>query len=216
MRLPPPGCWSCGAVPSEEDIARGTVLRPREEGEGGPWTRLLCPACGVEGALEAGTEGAPVLAPPEAAGVDLPAVATLLEGRPGRDLRRRAREWMRRYGAGLEALRSGRTRGAPPPPPSPPPPRGRDRRGSPGGRASPPHPPVARSLAPAGLPSTPAEARAVLGLPDGATRKEIDAAYRKASRRCHPDLVAHLDEDFQHLAHEKFLRIQRAREILTA
>jgi DnaJ-class molecular chaperone len=49
----------------------------------------------------------------------------------------------------------------------------------------------------------------------GAGRREIDAAFRKASRKCHPDLVAHLDEDFQRLAHGKFLRLKRAHEILT-
>jgi DnaJ-class molecular chaperone len=42
----------------------------------------------------------------------------------------------------------------------------------------------------------------------------VDAAYRAAARRCHPDLVAHLDAEFQALAHEKFLRIARAHAIL--
>jgi DnaJ-class molecular chaperone len=76
--------------------------------------------------------------------------------------------------------------------------------------ASPPPPRVV-----AGLPSTPEEARQLLGVAPRATRKEIDAAFRKASRKCHPDLVAHLDEDFQRLAHEKFLGIKRAHDILT-
>jgi DnaJ-class molecular chaperone len=49
---------------------------------------------------------------------------------------------------------------------------------------------------------------------EDATREEIEAAFRRASRRCHPDLVAHLDEEFQRLAHEKFLRLKRAQEIL--
>jgi hypothetical protein len=193
MARPLPGCWSCGAVPSKEDIALRGLLQARSAKEGGPWTLLACSACGVEGVLGRG----PVLAPPEAIGREYPVVASLLEGRRERDLRRRAREWMARHGAGFEAVHGdppGEPRARPP---SPPPPR-------------PPRRPVA-----SGLPASKGEARAVLGLADGADRKEIDAAFRKASRRCHPDLVAHLDEDFQRLAHDKFLRIKRAHELLT-
>jgi DnaJ-domain-containing protein 1 len=200
-------------VPSEEDIARGAVLQPRAAEDGGPWTRLLCPGCGAEGALEAVPGSGPLLAPPEAVGAGVPAVAALLEGRRARDVRRRAAEWTLRYGGAVAGIRADRLRGAAPPPHPAPPPRTRhgDRRGP---AAPPPPKPRAAVRAPAGLPASPAEARAVLGVGDGATRKEIDAAYRKASRKCHPDLVAHLDEDFQRLAHEKFLRLQRARELL--
>ncbi len=215
MRFPPPGCWACGKVPSKEDIALRSVLQPREAGEGGPWVRLACEECGTEGALEDALGAGPVLAPLETVGFGVPVVATLLDGRRGRDFRRRSREWVERYGPGLERLREERRRGRGPgkaPPPAPPPPsqsRGRNRRGDAEG-ASPPPP-----RAVAGLPSTPEEARRLLGVPPRATRREIDAAFRKASRKCHPDLVAHLDEDFQRLAHEKFLRIKRAHEILT-
>jgi DnaJ-domain-containing protein 1 len=205
-------------VPSEEDIAQGAVLQPRAAEDGGPWTRLLCPGCGVEGAFEREPGAAPLLAPPEAVGAGVPAVASLLEGRRGRDLRRRAGEWVDRYGAFFEEVRAERLRGAAPPPPAPPPPpppRPGDRRGPAGGPPPKSAPPPRAPPAPVGIPATPAEARSVLGVPAGASRKEIDAAYRKASRKCHPDLVAHLDEDFQRLAHEKFLRVQRAHELLT-
>ena len=196
MRLPPGGCWSCGNVPSEEDIARGATLQPRSEEEGGPWTRYACRGCGAEGALGRGG----VLAPPEAVGWESSVVATLIEGRRERSLRRRAAEWMARYGGGFEVLREREP---------PPPPRRRSRSAPPPRSDPPPRRPVL-----AGLPATPAEARAVLGLPAGATRMEIDAAFRRASKKCHPDLVAHLDEDFQRLAHEKFLRVKRAHEVL--
>lgn len=197
-------------MPSKEDIALRSVLQPRGAGEGGPWVRLVCPECGAEGALEEAPGSGPVLAPLEEVGLGVPVVATLLDGRRGRDLRRRSREWAERYGPGLDMLREERRRRPPAsPPPPPPPPRGRDRRGS-AEVASPPPPRVV-----AGLPSTPEEARQLLGVAPRATRKEIDAAFRKASRKCHPDLVAHLDEDFQRLAHEKFLGIKRAHDILT-
>jgi len=156
---------------------------------------------------EAGRE--PVLAPPEAIGFDVPVVAALLEGKRGRDLRRRSREWTERYGEAFAALRAGGPRASPAPPTGP---RGR---GGDSSRAAGARRPPAPVRAPAGLPSTPEEARAVLGIARDAAREEVDAAFRKASRRCHPDLVAHLDEDFQRLAHDKFLRIRRAHEILT-
>lgn len=162
--------------------------------------------------VEPVTGGDPVLAPPEAAGVEMPRVALVIEGGRARDERRRARAWMDRHGAGLESLRWERRYAPLPPPPAPPPPP----RGDGGGRTRSRGPsPQPRNPAPArDLPRTPAEARAVLGVPEGAAKKEIDAAFRKASRKCHPDLVAHLDEDFQRLAHEKFLRLKRAQDIL--
>jgi DnaJ-domain-containing protein 1 len=197
MRLPPPGCWACGAVPSEEDISLGAVLHPRSGREGGPWTRYACRECGVEGAL--GRRG--VVAPPEAVGWVPSVVASLIEGKRERDLRRRAAEWMARFADGFEVLRDREA----PPPPAP-----RPRRGP-----EPPPPRASRRAAGTALPSTQAEARTVLGVAAAATRKEIDAAFRKASKKCHPDLVAHLDEDFQKLAHEKFVRLKRAHELLT-
>ncbi len=207
---PSPGCWSCGEVPSEEDILLDSVLHPRAAGKGGPWTGMACRSCGVEGVLEGVPGCPPLLVPPEAAGLETSAVATLLDGRRARDLRRRARAWMERWAAALERLRAARRAGPSPaegPRSPPPPPRG-GRRPS-GGRV----PPAPRRPS-LDLPRTPEEARGILGVGPGASRKEIDSAYRKASRRCHPDLVAHLDEDFQRLAHEKFLRLKRAQEIL--
>jgi len=189
-------------VPSDVDIAREAVLQPRTAAEGGPWTRYACRECGAEGVLGRRS----VVAPPEAAGWVTSVVASLIDGKRQRDLRRRAAEWMARYGAGFEVLRETEREPTAPTPPPPP----RARKGSP----PPPPPPPRRAAAPAGLPSTPAEARAILGVASAATRKEVDAAFRKASRKCHPDLVAHLDEDFQRLAHDKFLRLKRAHEIL--
>ena len=218
---PPSGCWCCGEVPSEEDIRREAVLHPRSAAAGGPWTGIDCRACGVATVVEPVPGGVPVLAPPEAAGLDTPMVAVLLEGRRERDARRRAREWMSRWGRGLARLRAERGAGptrrdreqAPTPRPSPkaPPPRP-----SPKPRTPPPGPPAPPQAPPDhSLPATAEEARGILGVGIRATRKDLDAAYRRGSRRCHPDLVAHLDRDFQDLAHRKFLRLKRAHEILT-
>ncbi len=50
----------------------------------------------------------------------------------------------------------------------------------------------------------------VLGLKPGAGRKEIQAAYREAVQKYHPDKVSHLGEEFQKLAQQKFIEIQKA------
>jgi hypothetical protein len=213
---PPSGCWSCGEVPSDEDIRREAVLHPRSAARGGPWTGWDCRACGAETAVEPMPGGAPVLAPPEAAGIDASMVADFLDGSRGRDIRRRAREWMDRWGPGLELLRrTRRTRPRvrerkPEPRPRKPPSEAGAR-----SRTPPPPPPPAPRADSHPLPLTAEEARGILEVAAGATRKEIDAAYRRGSRRCHPDLVSHLDRDFQDLAHRKFLRLKRAHEILT-
>ncbi len=51
---------------------------------------------------------------------------------------------------------------------------------------------------------------AVLGLEKGAGREEIQAAYREAVQKYHPDKVSHLGDEFQQLAKQKFVEIQDA------
>lgn len=51
---------------------------------------------------------------------------------------------------------------------------------------------------------------AVLGLKPGAGQKEIQAAYREAVQKYHPDKVSHLGEEFQELAQQKFIEVQEA------
>lgn len=58
------------------------------------------------------------------------------------------------------------------------------------------------------------EALALLGVGPEASAEEIGRAFRERSKTCHPDKVAHLDEDFQALAHEKFQRLREAYELL--
>lgn len=54
----------------------------------------------------------------------------------------------------------------------------------------------------------------VLGVPQGASGEEVDAAYRKLMAQYHPDKVNHLGAELRDLAHEKTLEIQRAYESL--
>ena len=192
------------------------LLHARTLSDGGPFTRFACASCGVDTVVEERPDGETVLAPPEAVGAEAPGIAVALDGAFAREERRRARQWMERHGLALERLREERRRAAPvvaahpfaeesaAPPPSP-------------GRAPEPAPAPPPNRAPAirDLPRSPAEARALLGVPEGAPEVEVDAAFRRASLRCHPDLVMHLDAEFQSLAHDKFLRLKRAHEILS-
>jgi len=54
----------------------------------------------------------------------------------------------------------------------------------------------------------------VLGIKRGASVEEIREAYRIAAAKYHPDKVSHLGEEFQELAHQRFVAIQQAYERL--
>jgi hypothetical protein len=64
------------------------------------------------------------------------------------------------------------------------------------------------------IPLTLEEARDVLGVSPEASEAELEEAFRKRSRTCHPDKVAHLDPEFQELAKRKFDLLRRAFERL--
>ncbi len=50
----------------------------------------------------------------------------------------------------------------------------------------------------------------VLGISTDADQKEIQAAYRKLANQYHPDKVAHLGEEFNAMAEQRFKEIQKA------
>lgn len=50
----------------------------------------------------------------------------------------------------------------------------------------------------------------ILGLAPGATAEEVKNAYRKLSKEYHPDLVAHLGDEFRTVAEEKMKEINMA------
>lgn len=55
----------------------------------------------------------------------------------------------------------------------------------------------------------------ILGVAPGATRDEIQAAYRRAVHAYHPDKVSHLGPELQELAKKKFVEIQDAYQKIT-
>ena len=54
----------------------------------------------------------------------------------------------------------------------------------------------------------------ILGLPENASASEIKKKYRELSKENHPDLVAHLGEEFQAVAEERMVKINQAYEQL--
>ncbi len=58
------------------------------------------------------------------------------------------------------------------------------------------------------------DAYAVLDVAPGASMGEIKAVYHRRVNEYHPDRVSSLPQEFQQLAHEKFLEIRQAYEVL--
>ncbi|MDO9265382.1 MAG: J domain-containing protein, partial [Desulfosalsimonadaceae bacterium] len=54
----------------------------------------------------------------------------------------------------------------------------------------------------------------ILGIAPGASKQEIQTAYRKIVQQYHPDKVAHLGRELQDLAKDKFVEIQNAYDYL--
>jgi DnaJ like chaperone protein len=60
--------------------------------------------------------------------------------------------------------------------------------------------------------SSPASAYAILEVDPKASDEEVKKAYRRAAMKHHPDRVAHLGDEFQKAAAEKFKKVQQAWE----
>jgi uncharacterized membrane protein YkvA (DUF1232 family) len=63
--------------------------------------------------------------------------------------------------------------------------------------------------------TSPKDAYEILGVSRTASAEEIHAAYRKLANQYHPDKVAHLGQEFQELAEQRFKQIQMAYQELT-
>ena len=59
-----------------------------------------------------------------------------------------------------------------------------------------------------------ADPYATLGVREGASQEDIRTAYRQLAAQYHPDKLAHLGEEFQILAEQKFKAIQSAYDAL--
>lgn len=63
-------------------------------------------------------------------------------------------------------------------------------------------------------PAAPDSPHGILGVPLDADLDTVRRAYRAAVKKCHPDRVAHLDAEFQELAHRKVKALRRAYDAL--
>lgn len=163
------------------------VLRSRTAHKGGPLMEFTCPGCGHRFTLipHGGGRYARPGEPPPPPGPDAERVPPW-QGAPGRD--------------------EARAQSPPPRPPEPPPVE----------PTPPPEEPIEihEVEEEEDRPLTVPEALALLEVPPTADREAIERAFRRKSRTCHPDKVAHLDPEFQELAERKFRRLRGAYEIL--
>jgi curved DNA-binding protein CbpA len=58
------------------------------------------------------------------------------------------------------------------------------------------------------------DAYGVLGLPLSAKPDDVKRRYRQLSKKCHPDLVADMDEEIRRVAEERFREITEAYELI--
>lgn len=54
----------------------------------------------------------------------------------------------------------------------------------------------------------------ILGIKKGISKGGVKSAYRKLSKEYHPDKVAHLGEEYQKIAQEKFIKIKDAYDLV--
>ncbi len=187
-------CPRCAAAFSSESFRDDAILRPRSSAAGGPFYESLCTACETPLALTH-RGGRWVATVRDASWFDR--WATRLEREPAvadsdaaddYDPSEAAREAHRRAEEAARAHRRANARREPPP------------------RV--PEPPDEQLDITA--------CRTLLGVDASSDSAAIRAAFRERSKQLHPDRFAHLDPDFQRLAHEKFIQLQRARDRLLA
>ena len=200
-----PPCWFCGNELDPATIERQGHLVPRRTTDGGPLWLIPCPACETPNGAERNAGGDFLLVPCVDPGI--PGwVASLFDG-PRTILRAHALTWWQKNEGRRRAFHSARPRPRPVDEPA-------------GGESTPPRPRIEPETPPSPGPSPGVavllEHYRTLGLSLTATREEIVAAFRKQGARCHPDKVAHLDEEFQRLADRKFREIREAYEAILA
>ena len=190
-------CPRCGASYTADDVAGYGILRARAAAQGGPWVDYRCQPCGrVIRLIPHGSGRYAIPGHP-----------------PGPPAAQRGAPWQTRPAGGEAptssdpASATARAPNAPPagkePPPSQP-----EAPGSSGTSEAPRRDASARPL-------DAGQARRLLGVEPGASQRALDEAFRQQSRLCHPDKVAHLDEDFQVLAEQKFRTLREAHEFLS-
>jgi DnaJ-domain-containing protein 1 len=202
-------CWFCDQDIDDALIESEGCLVPRHSRDGGPLRVFTCPNCGTENGAERNGAGASLLVPIVHLGFQ-GAIDGLFD-RHESVLQAHARAWFLKN---VEVRSAFHGTPAAPWPGTESPPR-RD-----------PEPAPTEPEKPEAEPTPPRPATrdfdallahyATLELSLDASEDDVQAAYRRLSQKCHPDKVAHLDEDFQALADRKFRRLKLAYEAIIA
>jgi hypothetical protein len=192
-------CWFCSRPLDPVDVLADGILEPRETSRGGPLYRFRCPGCRRENICERNARGRLLARPRETVPI-FDALDALGDPDRAEENARRRAWWAKHEGivawfhgdfvalidAGPWAEEEIDLRGE-------------------GGfdstsRARP-------SEAPAPPPAAAADPHDVLGLPRGASREEVVAAFRRLAKEHHPDLFATRDRAAQDEAHRRFVAI---------
>jgi DnaJ-domain-containing protein 1 len=236
----PLSCWFCDLRFTSRDVVKDGILRSRSGKEGGPYWIFLCPHCLRENCCERTARGRWFASPncrltfletvfsqifdggTESAETILAALSWLRANEDRRryfferdgDSRYGKESWLRRlwpWARPSASIAAGEHEGQP-------------QGGSEGRRG--PGTSRLRAQGPRGEGEPPREEgpprrsfvgpHEVLGIRRDATLKEIRDAFRRLAIQYHPDKVAHLGEEFERIANEKFLRLKEAYEILLA
>lgn len=199
-------CWFCGEAVEVARIESHGTLTPRDPEQGGPFYRLRCEGCGRPILCERNDAGAYLCSPPEITPL-VDVFFACFDRDIALDLDRK-REWFEENAGLRDRFFAGLVE------PVFPGPEGEERRANRAGGKKGARPFHRGERVRPGESEAVFDPYKVLGLREGATREEFIRAFRELAKKYHPDRFAHLDEEFQALAHRKFLRLRRAYDVL--
>lgn len=211
-------CWYCDRPLGLDYLLRDAILRPRSERDGGPFHLYFCTYCNRQNHCEKSRKKRWFSSPDTRPG-RLDYLLGHFVGQPQDFLKTmtwyEANEERRRYffehdddyrysGGLLKRLLRGFSPAAKPEKPAAEERRGRDDRRRSSQRekqkASQPRREAPRIVTP----------WQILGVKANASPEEIRSAFHKLAVQYHPDKVHHMGADFQKVAHEKFMELQKA------
>ena len=218
-------CWYCDRPMNQDYMLRDGILRPRTERDGGPYHLYSCTCCNRQNQCEKTLRGR-WFSSPDSHPTLLDYILGRFVGQPQDFLKIMSwyemNEERRRYffehdtdyrysGSWLKRIIRGSFLRRAPPIPKTSREKPRAERGEKHGGER----PTGGRAGKVGVKSTGIlTPRQILGVGATATQEEIRKAFHKLAVQYHPDKVHHLGEDFQKVAHEKFMELQIAYERL--
>jgi len=218
-------CWYCDRPLSLDLLVRDAILRPRSEREGGPFHLYFCTCCNRQNHCEKSRKRR-WFSSPNTHPALLDYILGRFVGQPQdflktmswyeeKEERRRfffehdgdyrySGGWLKRFFRGaLFSRSSGRWKTSDEKP-------GKERKGKPGEAKDTGAGTGKRDRAPQAGRTRIVTPWQILGVKANASPEEIRKAFHKLAVQYHPDKVHHMGEDFQKIAHEKFMELQKA------